>query len=49
MPEEMLRKLEDKITAKLMSRIKNIVAEKCKAIIEAKKPMISETVIQTKL
>ena len=47
MPEEMLRKLEDKITTKLMSRIENIVAKKCKAIFEKKKPTISETAIQT--
>ena len=49
MLEEMLRKLEDKITAKLKSRIENIVAKKCKAIFEGKKPMVSETAIQTEL
>ena len=49
MSEEMLRKLENEITAKLMSRIKIIVAEKCKAIFEEKKPMISKTAIQTEL
>ena len=32
-----------------MSRIENIVAEKCKAIVEEKKPMISEIAIQTDL
>ena len=45
----MLRKLEDKITAKLMSRMENIVVKKCKAIFEEKKPMLSETAIQTEL
>ena len=49
MPEEMLRKQDDKITPKLMLRIKNIMAEKCKAIFEEKKPMISKTAIQTEL
>ena len=46
--EEMLRKLEDKLTAKLMSRIENIV-KTCKAIFEEEKPMISQTAIQTEL
>ena len=32
-----------------MSRIENIVVKKCKAIFESKKPMISETAIQTEL
>ena len=36
----MLRKLEDKITAKLLSRIENIVVKKCKPIFEEKKSMI---------
>ena len=48
-PEETLRKLEDKTTSKLMTRIKKIVTEKCKAIFEERKPMISETAIQTEL
>ena len=47
MLEEMLRKLEDKVAAKLMSGNENIIEEKCKAISEEKKPMISETAIQT--
>ena len=50
MPEEMLRKPEDnKITGKLMFRIENNVAEKCKAIFEEKKSIISETALQTEL
>ena len=50
MREEMLRKPEDnKITGKLMFRIENTVAEKCKAIFEEKKSIISETPLQTEL
>ena len=42
MSKELLRNLESKITAKFMSRIENIFAEKCKAIFDEKKTMISE-------
>ena len=48
-PKEMLKKLKDKINAKLMSRVESIVTKKCKAIFEKKKPMISKTAIQTEL
>ena len=45
----MLRKLEDIITAKLISKIEDIVVKKYKAIFEEKKSMISKTAIQTEL
>ena len=41
----MFRKLENKITAKLMTRIENIVVKKCKTVFEEEKPMISEAAI----